>query len=366
MTDRREKEAELCMAALMALPNPLLLIAADDGLLFVNTAAESFFQASAKMLQKYGLAAIVPFSSPLMRLIEQVRGSAAVINEYEVTVGTPQTGGERIVDLQVALVPELERVVMIQLWPRSAAQKIDRQLSSRSAVRTVSGMAAMLAHEIKNPLSGIHGAAQLIEPALEEEDRALARLIRDEVGRIRELVDQMEVFTDERPPRREPVNIHHVLDHVKKVAQSGFARGIPIEEVYDPSLPPVPGSRDQLVQVMLNLLKNAAEAVMGGGGAGRIRLATAYRPGVRIRVPEANTRVALPLEVTIRNTGQPVPEDIREDIFEPFVTSKSTGKGLGLALVAKIVRDHGGIIDFTSDERATTFRILLPVMEEET
>ncbi len=353
-------------ALLMAIPNPLIAIDAENGILFVNAASENFFQASARTLRKYGLESIIPFSSPLFELIESVRRTGATINEYEVSIGTPRTGGERAVDLQAGIVPELPGVVVLQIWPRSMAQKINRQLTYRGAARTVSGMAAMLAHEIKNPLSGIRGAAQLLEPSLPEEDRALTQLICTEADRIRNLVDQMEVFTDERPLQREAVNIHTVLDHVKKLAESGFAAGIPIREYYDPSLPPVLGNRDQLIQVFLNLVKNAAEAVQADDRpGGHIDLTTAFRPGVRIAVPGSRQKVSLPLEVKVRNTGRPVPEEIRPHIFDPFVTTKPSGKGLGLALVAKIVRDHGGVVEFTSDERITTFRVLLPIYEDD-
>ena len=145
------------------------------------------------------------------------------------------------------------------LQERTIADKMDRQLTHRGAARSVSALAAMLAHEIKNPLSGIRGAAQLLEQSAGDDDRTLTRLICDEADRIVKLVDRMEVFSDERPVEREPVNIHVVLDHVKRLAQSGFARRIKFIENYDPSLPPVFANRDQLIQVFLNLVKNAAE-----------------------------------------------------------------------------------------------------------
>ena len=352
-------------AILEALPNPLLTLEAGDSIGFANSAAENFFQASAASLRRMGLDEIIPFASPLRRLIAQVRDSQATVNEYGVRIATPRTGGERAVDLQLASLSENPGTVILLVQQRSIALKLDRQLTHRGAARAVSGLASMLAHEIKNPLSGIRGAAQLIEPALEsEDDRALARLICAETDRIRDLVDQMEVFSDERPLVRTPVNIHSVLDHVRALGRSGFARDVVIRDEYDPSLPAVLGHRDQLVQVFMNLVKNAAEAIMTSGKTGEITLTTAYRPGIKMSVPGEREKVSLPLEVAVHDTGPGVPDDMVAHIFDPFVTSKSGGRGLGLALVAKIVRDHGGIVECDVGPRRTSFRVLLPLYAE--
>jgi two-component system nitrogen regulation sensor histidine kinase GlnL len=304
---------------------------------------------------------LVPFGSPLLALIGQVRERGAAVNEYKVDLATPRNPGERLVDLHVAPLSEYPGYVVVMLQERTIADKMDRQLTHRGAARSVIALAAMLAHEIKNPLSGIRGAAQLLEQSAGDEDRPLTRLICDETDRIVKLVDRMEVFADERPVEREPVNIHVVLDHVKRLAQSGFARQVRFVEDYDPSLPPVFANRDHLVQVFLNLVKNATEAMGESAADAEVHLTTAFRPGVRLSVPGTNTRVSLPLEFCVRDNGPGVPDDLMPHLFDPFVTSKPTGSGLGLALAAKIVGDHGGIIECESQPRRTTFRVLMPI-----
>jgi two-component system nitrogen regulation sensor histidine kinase GlnL len=352
----------LARAVVDALPNPLIVIDEDERICLANVAAENYFQSSSNILLRHRLRDLVPFSSPVFGAVAQARALSGVVNEYSVAVGTPRLGGERLVDIQAAVMNDEPRFVIVMLLERSMALKIDRQLTSRGAARSVSGMASMLAHEIKNPLAGIRGAAQLLEPALGAEDRALSRLICDETDRIRDLVDQMEVFSDERPLEKKPVNIHAVLERVKQLTVAGMGQGVSVREDYDPSLPPVLGNKDQLVQVFLNLAKNAAEAIRQGGEAGEILFTTAFRPGIRLTVPGTTERMTLPLEVCVHDTGPGVPEELRPNIFDPFVTTKPGGKGLGLALVAKIVRDHGGIIECVGRERGTTFRVLLPML----
>ncbi|MEL6504518.1 MAG: ATP-binding protein [Pseudomonadota bacterium] len=348
---------------LNALPHPVFTLLPHGQFDYANAAAEVFFQSSVSILRKRTLTNFIPADSPLVALARLVRQDNAPVSEYKVEVSSPKLGEDRWVDVYVAPLIEKPGTIVVLLQLRSMADTLDRQLTHRGAARTVTGLAAMLAHEIKNPLSGIRGAAQLLEASGGEEDRVLTKLITEETDRIVRLVDRMEVFSDERPIERDPVNVHSVLEHVKEVARTGFAAQVAINELYDPSIPPILGNRDQLVQVFLNLVKNACEA-MEGVDRPALKIATAFRPGMRVAAPGTRERISLPIAISISDNGSGITAEFQRHMFDPFVSTKQNGSGLGLALVAKIVGDHGGIISCDSQPGQTTFQVLMPVWKQ--
>lgn len=344
------------VAILAALPMPAVVLDGADHFRFANPAAELFFQHSQVTLANLPLGELLPPDNRLFALLHQVRHSDSPVADHDLTLESPRLHRSGV-SAYGAPMPDMPGGVVLMLQDGSTAAMLDRQLHFMGAARGATAMAAMLAHEVKNPLSGIRGAAQLLEQGASEGDRELCVLIQEEADRIRTLVDRMEMFSD-RPITPRPVNIHSVLDHVRRVAQSGFACHLRVTEDYDPSLPPVWGDRDQLIQIMLNLVKNAAEAV--DQREGEIQLGTAYHHGVRIAVPGSSERVHLPLTVMVRDNGPGIPEPLRATLFEPFVTTKRGGQGLGLAIVAKLVANQGGLIECDSRPGRTVFRLSLP------
>jgi two-component system, NtrC family, nitrogen regulation sensor histidine kinase GlnL len=353
-----------------ALPQPVLAIGVNRHVSYANFAAQEFFGVGLRILQKQHIENVLPFGSPVVGLIERCLDKQVSFNEYGIDLSSPKTpialgssgGGSRMVDLHVTPTETEpgQRQALIVVQPRSVAHHIDRQLTHRGAARSVSAMSAMLAHEIKNPLSGIKGAAQLLESDAAPENIELTQLICSETDRIAGLVDEFEQFTETPSDLDASVNIHAVLENVRLLAANGFGSHVKFVENYDPSLPLVQGNKDLLTQVFLNLVKNASEAAIGKKA--EIKLSSAFRPGVRLSVPGRAKPVSLPLEFSVIDNGVGVPDDIKGHLFDPFVTTKSTGTGLGLALVAKIIGDHGGTIECNSEPGRTEFCVRLPMV----
>jgi two-component system nitrogen regulation sensor histidine kinase GlnL len=346
-------EAPSAAELIAALPYAVLVISPDGLIAQVNAAAEALLNTSEGHLIGLDLAKMIglPDRPPL--------SSDDPFMAYDVDIRTPK-GVQLRADISASPLAERPGWRLITLASGLAAPR-SGYLRERAPQRVAISMAAMLAHEIKNPLSGIRGAAQLLErQSADAGAKSMTKLIRDEVDRVAGLIDQMQGFTDTRTLERTPENIYAILDHVRALAASGFAQGLAIRDSYDPSLPPVLVHRDSLIQVLVNLLKNASEAI--DPKSGKITITTAYRHGVSVSVEGGARRLVLPIELCIIDNGPGPPRELVENLFEPFVSSKSSGRGLGLALADKLMRDMGGMIQFAreGDPERTVFRLLLP------
>ncbi|HEY5008398.1 MAG TPA: ATP-binding protein [Caulobacteraceae bacterium] len=348
----------LAAAAFQFAPDPAFILSAEGAIVAANDAAEGLFGQGLALLSRGRFKDALPSGSPLVGLLARAAAEAAQVREHGLDIAL---FGHPPFEADGAAAPLGDGAMLLTLQVRGGALGIDRGVEG-PGLRSVIGLGRMLAHEIKNPLAGIRGAAQLLKSGVKAEDASLAQLIVDETERIRRLVDRMEAFSDDVAPARQPVNIHQVLDRVRALAANGVADGLELRESFDPSLPAALGDEDMLIQVFLNLVKNAAEAAHArGDGRGEVLISTAFRHGVRVREAKGDGLRAAPLEVRIQDNGPGVAPRLREHLFEPFVTSKSFGAGLGLALVSKLIVAHGGLIDFESEPGRTVFRVLLPI-----
>ena len=338
-----------------SLPVPTLIIGPDDRIVDINSAAEGFLNVSARSVRGVPVWDQIAVNDPLEAAFERSRDSGTPLFVNDVDVGS----GERAPmqsDLQVAPLTGSEGHMILMISPRELAGRMTQNHSVKSAAKSAIGMAEMLAHEIKNPLAGITGAAQLLSMNLGAEDLELTDLIVEESRRIVKLLGQVEQFGNLSSPDFQPVNIHDVLDRARRSALLGFGAHMKIIEDYDPSLPMSWGDPDQLLQVVLNLIRNASEASRGKPGT--IRLHSYFEHSFRLRRSDG-TGQSLPLQIEIIDDGPGLPEAIKGDVFEPFVSGRENGTGLGLALVSKIISDHGGWISVTSVPGRTVFRISL-------
>lgn len=339
-----------------SLPIPAILVDEKDKIAEINPAAEGFFNTSNRAITGVPLFDRLMVDDPLEAAYHRAREHSTPLFVNDVDVGT---GDRAPLQCNLKFAPVLEHAgyMILLLAPRELAGWMSQTQTVKSAAKSAIGMAEMLAHEIKNPLAGITGAAQLLSMGLEPKDLELTDLIVEETRRIVKLLEQVEQFGNLRAPIRQPVNLHDILDRVRRSALLGFGAHMAITDEYDPSLPAALGDIDQLMQVIMNLVKNAAEANPHGG---TIRLRTYYEHSFRLRRSDSVGQ-ALPLQVEVWDDGPGLPEDIKNDIFDPFVSGRENGTGLGLALASKIISDHGGWISVNSVPGRTVFRISLPM-----
>jgi len=341
----------------VSLPVPAMVLDGEDRITRINPAAEGFLMSSARAVAGQPVWDMLAVDAPLERAFERARRDGSPLFVNDVDVGT----GDRAplqCNLQIAPMTGQADHMVLLISPRELAGRMTQSQSVKSAARSAIGMAEMLAHEIKNPLAGITGAAQLLSMNLGPEDLELTDLIVSESRRIVGLLEQVEQFGNVSAPKVQAMNIHDVLDRARRSAIVGFAAHMKVEEAYDPSLPLACGDPDQLLQVFQNLLKNAGEAA--GTGGGTIRLRTYYEQSLRVRRGEG-AGTSLPLQVEIIDDGPGLPPEISAEVFEPFVSGRENGTGLGLALAAKIISDHDGWMSVNSVPGRTVFRISLPL-----
>ena len=349
------------------IPAGVIVFDEEDQIVFVNPSAETFFSTSAQQLRLMSIEELFGPNSAVGGLFQQARLTSMPIAEFDVQIMLPRAG---TVQASVTVVPVLEANgnqpngdMILQFSTTSIAHRIEQQMRRQGAARSTAGMVAVLAHEVRNPLAGIRGAAQIIESSVSGEERELTQLIADEVDRISNLIERIDVFAEIGPAPEKPVNIHEALARARRVLESsGALAELNFQEVFDPSLPLVRGDFEGLVQIFLNLIKNAADAARIGGK--EILIKTAYRHGLRLAADGRREWGALPIEVSVQDNGPGIPKELQSDIFDPFVTTKPGGHGLGLAVVAKIVGDHAGAVEFESEPFRTIFNIHLPLFYE--
>ena len=337
------------------IPSAILLIDKDYNILFINYSAEVLLGESRKIILNNNLKSFLSIDNQLFSLIDQVNKQKYNATQFDITINDFNKRN-LIVDVEAGTY-DTDHIIL-SFHKRAIAEQIDRSIVYKN-IHSVSGLSSLMAHEIKNPLSGIKGAAQLLNDVVDGEDKDLTSLIIDEVDRIGDLANRVNALSDNNIVNRKVVNIHDILQRVNKIAKNSFATNCNIIELYDPSLPDIYGDINSLIQLFLNLVKNAAEA----NPDGEITIQTGYRHGFNIKVSGSNNKLKLPIYVHIKDNGPGIPESIKNHLFEPFVSSKHRGSGLGLSIVSSIIEEHGGIIEVNSSNN-TIFTVLFPQYED--
>ncbi|MGC6474598.1 MAG: two-component system sensor histidine kinase NtrB [Candidatus Puniceispirillaceae bacterium] len=360
---KSEQESAFPLAEVMdVLPFPIVLLDHDDSFIWLNHAGEQFFKSSLSILSGTRLDRLIPKDSQIFSLIRRARQSGTSVEDKAITFVGPRIGlrGASIQLVPFPLSNFDQPVMLMTLQERAGAEQLATQQNFKGAALSMSRMSALLAHEIKNPLAGIKGAAQLLEMELPEAHHELSHMIVSETDRITSLLQRIENLSSDAPVRFETVNIHEVLDHCLKITSASFGRHLEIKRSYDPSLPDIQADREMLVQCFVNLFKNASEATEAGDS---LSLQTSYSLTRYVTTETSRKLIHLPLQIAIKDSGKGVSDDLQAHIFEPFVSNKSGGSGLGLAMVASVIADHGGAIAMHSSPQGSCFTLNLPITQ---
>lgn len=343
------------------LPFPVFMLDENDRFLWLNHAAEGFFHSSQAMLVPMQMSELLISDSPFFSLVRRARQSERPVSDKSLRLISPKFG-VRNAAIQVTPLPVSENVdergvVLVTLQEQGLSDKLAAQNTVKSAALSMSKMTSLLAHEVKNPLAGIKGAAQLLETEIPEESRELSSMIVTEADRITALLNRIENLSSDMPVQLKDVNIHEILDHCIRITTASFGRHLDIKCHYDPSLPNIDADPDLLVQCFLNLFKNASEVT---DDKGILTLTTSYNLS-RYLSTSQSFQVHLPLQIEIEDNGSGIPEELQDYIFEPFISGKQSGSGLGLAMVASVVADHGGAISVDTSPAGSCFTVNLPI-----
>lgn len=341
------------------MPNPVFILDADNRFVYLNHAAEMFFQSSHIMIVGTQLAGVLPDDSALFSMLSRARSQQVSVADQGVELAGPRVG-PKLLNIQISPYgepPAGAGSLIVTIQERALAERLRGQSVFHGAARSISAMAALLAHEVKNPLAGIKGAAQLLQADLPADDQELTRMIVEETDRVTALLDRMEGFAGGASVVLEPVNIHEIIDHCLQIAQASYGAHLQVERIYDPSLPSLVGHRDLLIQAFLNIIKNASEVTDKNG---KLSIITSYARSRRLRSVVGAAQMHVPIQVEIADNGTGIADDIRDHIFDPFVSGKLGGSGLGLAMVASVVTDHGGMVEVDSVPGDTVFRMNFP------
>ena len=342
------------------LPIAILVINKKMDILFSNIKANELFGYKKKE-KLFNLKNYFNSDSPLFDLITRSKKSKSPISDENLKISTPYLSKTSFISNISFLEGSNYEKQIIILIRKGMANSSNLEQSTSISLNTVTGFNSMLAHEVKNPLSGIKGAAQLLSSELvNSESRVLTKLIVQETDRICELLDKVDnLFSD---ILIEPliINIHEIIQHCIKISKSGFAKEVIFIEKFDPSIPTILGDKNILIQTFLNLIKNASEAT---NGTGRIEIITYFGLWDPISINQGKEKRISPIHIEITDNGKGVPEHLRDNIFNPFFTSKHKGSGLGLSQVFGAMNAHGGKVELISERKKTTFRLSFPVKE---
>ena len=342
-----------------SVPYPAFVLNENYDIKLANPLSQQYCETSLDRLRGQNLRKYIGQNSSVFEVLEKITGNSSAIVKFDVPINWKNKGSQ-IFDMYAVNV-ETGLSNLIFFHPKRLKGKMDKAIQNQNSIKSVSAMGSVLSHEIKNPLASIIGATQLLENSTVKNKKNLTQIILEEAKRIESIVDRVQLLAEVNRYDFCKLNIHDVIEKVKRSASQGYGSHVLFEENYDPSIPDVLGDFELLTQAFHNLIKNSCEAVSKKGG--RINIKTSFYSGLAIgSFGERNEK--LKLMITISDNGPGVSKNIIADIFDPFSTTKMVGSGLGLPLVAKIISEHGGFVELDDIYEGACFKIYLPASND--